>query len=83
MKKESIYKIIISFISFIILLLFVYKIDNYLDARIAYESVECNNRAYMIYTNYDKQNEEFKDRDWSLRNSECAKIEAEYKSRDY
>jgi uncharacterized membrane protein len=80
MKKEEVIKNILLLIGVIFLILIVYKIDNYFNARIAYQSIECSDRAYMIYKNYDNQTDELKDRDWSLRNSECSEVDAKYQS---
>lgn len=80
MKKEDILKNIFLLIAITFLIVLVYKINNYFNARIAYQSAECSDRAYMIYKNYDDQEVDFKDRDWSLRNSKCVQIEAEYQS---
>lgn len=80
MKKDLILKIV--FCSIVILMLFFIfnKVNKYLNAKIQYESVECSDRAYIIYKGYDDQITEYRTTDWSLRNSKCSEIEAEYQS---
>jgi len=62
----------------LIVIFFIYKINKYFDAKIRYDSIDCSDRAYMIYKQYDDQTTEHKDRDWSLRNAECVEVETDY-----
>ena len=81
MKKEII-KISCLIIGLVIFTFSFYVLlNNYFNARIAYESLECSDRAYMIYKNYDDQTDDIKTQDWLERVSECAGIEGEYQSR--
>ena len=78
MKKESILKIVFYFIIVLMLFFISNKINKYLDAKIQYESAECSDRAYIIYKGYDDQIPEYTIKDWDLRITNCAEIEAEY-----
>ncbi|MGI6373984.1 MAG: hypothetical protein ACOX0C_01490 [Patescibacteria group bacterium] len=78
MKKELILKIVFYLIIALSVLFIINKINKYLDARVQYENIECHNRAYIIYKQHDDQNYQAKNRDWSLRNTECSQIEAKY-----
>ncbi len=55
-----------------------FKISSFLNARIAYESSACSDRAYIIYKENDEQTEAVKKQDWLTRIDECAKVEAKY-----
>ena len=78
MNKDKKLNILFFIIIVLVVGFFVNKINRYLDAKINYANLECSDRAYMIYKNYDNQIEEYKENDWSLRNKECTEVETKY-----
>lgn len=78
MNKKELIKYLILAMLLILTILFFNKVNKYLEAKISFEHLECSDRAYMIYKDYDDQIDEHRTADWALRNSECTKIEAEY-----
>ena len=83
MGKGIIIKFILTIVALVLFYLLIFKIDNYFDSMVKYETMKCQNQAYMIYKNYDNQVDEIRDKDWLYRTSGCAEIEAAYMSRDF
>ena len=81
MNKDKKLNILFFIIIILVIGFFANKINKYLDAKITYDNLECADRAYMIYKNYDNQSADFRDKDWSLRNQDCTETEIKYKQR--
>ncbi|MFA6130822.1 MAG: hypothetical protein WC730_00980 [Patescibacteria group bacterium] len=78
MKFENIVKILLMFVVAIVALLFIRKVERYLNADIAYSQLICGDSAYIIYKGYDDQADDVREHDLALRLQECLNVQTEF-----